>query len=351
MNSKNLLVVMFITGATLLSSCGKSGAGEEGQSDATRNNRVVSVRVETLTSTPFSQTVNLTGTVKALEDVLLSPEEGGIVREWRVEKGQAVQPGTVLALLSDDVVRPTYEGALAQYNTSELTYQKQKSVFEEQAVSEWQLKTSEYARDAAKSQSDVMRARLERTRVRSPISGILEDRMVDVGEMAPPGIPMARIVNSARIKLVVNIPEVHSGSISLGSRVTFSVVAYPGDTFSGRVTFVGSAISPDNRTFPVEVEMPNPGRKLKPEMIARVKVMQSESRPVLLVREEIVQNLDRSKLVVFVEEGGVARERAVAVGGRDGAMVEIRSGLREGDRIIVSGYQLVAEGQPVSILE
>lgn len=347
MKSKNLFAVMFITGTILMSSCGKSGAGEEGQSDATRNKRVVSVRVDTLKATRFSETISLTGTIKAVEDVLLSPEEGGVVREWKVEKGQTVQAGTVLALLSDDVVRPTYEGALAQYNTTELTYQKQKSVFEEQAVSEWQLKTAEYARDAARSQSDVTHARLERTRLRSPISGTLEDRMVDAGEMATPGIPIARIVNSARIKLHVNIPELYSGSISLGSRVSFSVVAYRGEEFSGRVTFVGSAISPDNRTFPVEVEMLNPGRKLKPEMIARVKIMQSEPRPALLVREEIVQNLDRDKLVVFVEETGIARERTVVVGGRDGAMVEIRSGLREGDRIIVSGYQLVADGQPV----
>lgn len=351
MNSKDLLAVIFFAGAMAMSSCGKSGADEEAQNDASRNHRVVNVRVDTLKAAPFSETISLTGTVKALEDVLLSPEEGGIVREWKVEKGQGVQAGTVLVLLGDDVVRPIYEGALAQYNTSELTYQKQKSVFEEQAVSEWQLKTSEYARDAARSQADVMRARLERTRVRSPITGILEDRMVDAGEMAPPGVPMARIVNTARIKLVVNIPELYSGSIALGSRVSFSVVAYPGDAFSGRVTFVGSAISPDNRTFPVEVEMPNPGRKLKPEMIARVKVMQSEPRPALLVREEIVQNLDRNKRVVFVEEGGIAKERVVTVGGRDGAMVEIRSGLREGDRIIVSGHQLVADGQPVSILE
>jgi RND family efflux transporter MFP subunit len=289
--------------------------------------------------------------VKAVDDVLLSPEEGGVVKEWKVEKGQQVSKGTVLVVLSDDILKPTYESALAQYNSSELTFQKQQKVFTEQAVSEWQMKTAEYARDATRAQADIMHARLERTKLRSPISGVLDDRLVDMGEMAAPGVPIARVVNMDRVKVVINVPERYAGVLKRGTSVAFSVIAYPGEVFKGKIQFIGSAISSDNRTFPVEAELSNPGRKLKPDMIARVKIIQESRASALLLNEEIVQHVDNDRLVVYVEHGGRAQERSVQLGSREGDRVEILSGLAAGDRVIISGYQNVVDGQAVQVTE
>jgi RND family efflux transporter MFP subunit len=300
---------------------------------------------------PFTATIQLTGTVKAVDDVLLSPEEGGVVKEWKIDKGQQVSKGTVLAVLNDDVLKATYESALAQYNSSELTFQKQQNVFAEQAVSEWQLKTAEYGRDAARAQADIMHARLERTRLRSPISGVLDDRLVDMGEMASPGLPIARVVNMDRMKIAISVPERYAGMLRRGTNVTFTVTAYPGEVFRGKIQFIGSAISPDNRTFPVEAELSNPGRRLKPDMIARVKIIQESKSSSLLVSEEIVQRVDNERLIVYVEQSGRAKERLVQIGSREGDRVEILAGLAVGDRVIISGYQNVIDGQPVQVTE
>ena len=330
----------------ILMGCGGGGnKKEQAGSDA----RAVNVRVTVLKPEPFTATIQLTGTVKAVDDVLLSPEEGGVVKEWKIEKGQQVSKGTVLVVLNDDVLKPTYESALAQYKASELTFQKQQKVFTEQAVSEWQMKTAEYGRDATKAQADIMHARLERTRLRSPISGVLDDRLVDMGEMASPGVPIARVVNMDRIKVVISVPERYAGVLKRGTSVAFSVIAYPGEVFKGKIQFIGSAISPDNRTFPVEAELSNPGRKLKPDMIARVKIIQESKTSSLLLSEEIVQRIDNDRLVVYVEQGGRARERLVQIGSREGDRVEILSGLAIGDRVIISGYQNVIDGQPVQV--
>lgn len=312
--------------------------------------RVVHVEVRELRPRPFVETLHLSGSIKALEDVMIAPEEGGVVKEWRVEKGAYVRKGEVIVTLNDNVIKPSYEAALAQYKSAELTLEKQQKVFTEQAVSEWQLKTSEFNRDAAKAQADLMRARWERTCIRSPIDGILDDRSVDPGEMAAPGLPIARIVNIRTVKVLVNLPECYAGRIKLGSHLQLTVLAYPSEVFDGRVSFIGTAISPDNRTFPIEALVSNSAGKLKPEMIARVKIALAVQPRALLVEESIVQQVDRNKFVVYVENGGVAQERIVQLGGREGNLVEIVSGLQEGDRVIIRGFKEVADKQPVTVV-
>jgi len=329
-------------------SCGDSNADETPKTSDTRE-RAVTVSVQELAPESFTERIQLTGIVKAFDDVMISPEEGGVVSEWRAKKGQYVNKNDVIVILKDDLLRPSYEAADAQYKTSELTYQKQRSVYAEQAVSEWQVKTSEYGRDAAKAQAEVMRARLERTQLRSPVGGILDDRYVDEGEMASPGVPIARVVNISRVKILINVPERYAGSITSGTPVTMNVIAYPGEEFAGKISYIGATVSPDNRTFPVEVVIPNPGRKLKPEMIGKVYVLQAVKKKALLVDGDVIQQVDRQKYVVYVEKDGKAIEKTVQLGGHGGGKVEIIAGLETGDRIITSGYQSVADGQRVVV--
>ncbi len=343
----SLLIALFFI-AIFLNRCGDSSLDEA----AMKNHngvREIAVTVQELQLRPFSETLQLSGTIKAYDDIMLSPEEGGVVKEWKYEKGQFVPRGATIVQLNDDVIKPGYDAAFVQYKSSELTYQKQQQVYSEQAVSEWQLKTTEYGRDAAKAQSDLMHARWQRTRISSPVSGILDERYADKGEMAPPGVPIARIVNLRSVKVSVSVPERYAGSIKLGSLISLTVLAFPKTVFSGRVSYVGAAINADNRTFPIESIISNPGTKLKPEMIAKAKISLSSLRNALLIEEEILQQIDRNKLVVYVENGGKAQERVVQLGGRQDNLVEIISGLKAGERIITSKFEEITDGQPVVV--
>jgi RND family efflux transporter MFP subunit len=326
--------------------CGTSDA-KEGQ--ATESLDVVNVRVQEVRPTRFADLIQVPGTVEAYQDVELSPQEGGVIKEWAVRKGQWVKKGDILCILNDDVTKANYDAAIARYKIAELNYEKQKNVYDENVISELQYKSAMYNRDAAKAQADLMAARLERTRVRSPIDGVLNDRFREAGEYAPSAVPVAHVVNVGSIKVVADVSERYAGTISVGDEATVIPDAFPQDSLNGKVIFVGAAVSANNRTLPIEIAISNPGRKLKPEMITRVRIIRAVRPDAVIVDQNIIQQVDRNRHVVYIEVDGKAEERTVRLGGRRGNLVEITDGLKIGDRLIVSGYQRLVNGQAVVI--
>jgi membrane fusion protein (multidrug efflux system) len=295
--------------------------------------------------------IQVAGTVKASEDANLSPEEGGVVKEWRAKKGQTVKKGDLVIVLRDEVIKAGYDAAIAQYKMAELNLEKQQKVFDEQGISELQMKNLEYTRDAAKANADLMKARWERTQIRAPFDGIVDNIVPNEGDFAPPGMPVARVVNTSTIKIQADIPEMYSGSVTVGSAAIVTFDALPGDTLRGKVNFVGSTVSSANRALQVEIVVVNPYRKIKSEMVAKVKILRGTKPNALLVSENLVQLVDRDRTIVYVENNGKAEERRLKLGGRQGIMVEVLEGLNAGDHLIVSGYQKVINGTPVIVTQ
>lgn len=335
----------------LVSSCGQSDARTEAPGQDAEPVPAIQVRIEEVHLTPFMDAVRVTGIVKGREDVMLSPEEGGVVKEWLVEKGSPVRAGQVLAVLKDEVLAAGYEAALAQYKLADLTVRKQREVYRQKGISELQFRNLEYTRDAAKAQADLAKARLDRTRLRSPIDGVLNDRFADAGEFAPPGVPLAHVVDARSVKIAAEVSERYAPGLAAGMQATIIPDAFPGDTLVGRVSFVGEAVNASNRTVPVEIVIANPGAKLKPEMIARVSIVRSNGARTILVDERVVQLVDRGTMIVFVENNGTAEQRQVRIGTRQGSLVEIVEGLKPGDRLITSGFQRLVNGQPVAVAD
>jgi len=343
------IAVLAVTLPLILASCGESDAQTDGAGLQERASQAVTVRVEEVQLSPFADVIQVTGIVKGREDVMLSPEEGGVVKQWLVEKGADVREGQILGILRDEVLEAGFNAAYAQYKLADINYEKQKEVYRQKGISELQFQSLQYTRDAAKAQADIARARLERTRLRSPIDGIFNDRYANEGEFAPPGVPVAHVLDIRSVKIRAEVSERLAGSLSVGSHATIVPDAFPMDTVEARIQYVGAAVSSSNRTIPVEFAIKNPDMKLKPEMITRVRIVRSDRAKAILVDERVVQLVDRETLVVFVETNGVAQQRLVRIGSRQGERVEVVQGLRPGDKLIISGYQRLVDGQPVTV--
>jgi len=348
MNSKTqiLLVIVVLLSCLILTSCGKSGTD-----NSAAKVQPINVKIEVLKPMRLVDAIQVAGTVKASEDVNMTPEEGGVVKEWKAKKGQAVKKGDLICVLKDEVIKAGYDAAEAQYKMADLNLEKQQKVFDQQGISELQLKNLMYGRDAAKANADLMKARWERTQLRSPFDGIVDNTIPNAGDFAPPGVPIARIVNTSIIKIQADVPELYSGSVLPGTQAIITFDAVPNDTLNGKVGFVGSTVSASNRALQVEIVLPNPRQKIKPEMVAKVKLLRETKANAILVSENIVQLVDRDRSIVYVENAGKAEERRVKLGGRQGNLVEVLEGLNAGDHLIVTGFQKVLNGSPVIVTQ
>ncbi len=342
---------------SLLALLGLWGCGGAQAEDATQEDefvRVINVEVNTVEPMTFTETIRLTGSVQANQDVMISAEESGVLREIMVEKGNRVRAGQEIFRLDDDLLSAQVEQARAMAALARETWERRKRLYEEDQVgSELVYLEAKYAAEQAAANLRLLEERLERTVIRAPIAGVLDSREIEVGSMVGAGTPVARIIDNDPVKITAGVPERYAPDVRTGARadVTFDVLA--GEVFTGDITYVGVAVNPRNRTFPVELVLPNPGGMIKPEMVANLELVRRSMDEAVVIPQEALVRTETGFVVFLVEEGEdgrLAREQEVQVGPGQGNQVRIVSGLSAGDRLIVVGQHSVAAGDRVNVV-
>lgn len=341
--------------AGTLAACGDAQAGgppEDGEPASFV--RVVNVEVQEVVPERFVEEIRMTGTVLANRDVTVSAEESGAVRRILVEKGNRVRAGQAILRLDDTILSAQVDQARAAAELARETWERRRRLWEEEQVgSELAYLEARYTAEQADANLRTLEERLARTVIRAPIEGILEDRMVEIGALLSPGMPVARIVDADPVKIRAGVPERYAPDVRIGAglEVTFDVLPDAGGP--GQVSYVGAAVDPGSRTFPVEVEMPNPGGLIKPEMVAAVALERRALDGVVVVDQESLVRLEGGYMTFVVEGEGdeaVARSRPVVLGPSQANRVVIREGLTPGERLIVTGHRSVADGDRVRIV-
>lgn len=174
--------------------------------------------------------------------------------------------------------------------------------------------------------------------VRSPISGIITEKHAIVGELSDPSKSLYTVADLSSLWVLVDIHEKDLAKVRRGQAATVIVGAFPDQKFRGRITYLADLVDEATRTVKARVEVPNPGRKLKPEMFATVELaLAADAPPVLAVPEEAVQEVDGKKMIFVAEKETEFEPRAVELGRASGGLVEVVSGLKEGERYAVKG--------------
>lgn len=201
----------------------------------------------------------------------------------------------------------------------------------------------------AQAALQLARVRLEKTIVRAPVAGLIQRRHVDTGEYVRAGQPLADIVDIRRIKVKVSVPERDVVHLRPGSEVAVFFDAL-GRRRLGRVIFCAPAADPRTLTFRTELALDNPDGAIRPGMVCRVTLVRNRLERAVLVPIFAVMKHER-EYVVFVEEGGRAREQPVRLGFFVGNRVVVEEGLRFGDRLIVAGHRDLSDGARVRVVE
>lgn len=331
---------------------GKVSAGTEAKASASTSSLT---RVETLELSPtsFEDIVTLTGSVEALNDATLSAQASGTITRL-AGRGDQISNGGRVAQIDPREEQASLDQLQAQFNLAKDRLERQRPLYRDSIISaiEFEQIQSEYNR--TKAALAEARQRVDKTRVTSPFGGTVEERFVERGEQVSPGTQIARVVNTDRVRVRAGVPERYANDIQRGTSVRLDFRRYGGEIRSSEVTFAGQAISPDTRTFPIEVELRNTDGRLKPEMVASVRITRSERSDALVVpRTSVVRDELGTHLFVASPQGEVhvVEKRNVVIGASYGERAMVSSGVNAGEFVVVAGQNNVAPGDSVNVTQ
>lgn len=195
---------------------------------------------------------------------------------------------------------------------------------------------------------DEVGLKFEKAPVESPLAGVVGRVYVDRGASVTPQTPVALVVNMENMRVRLDVPEKYLPAVSVGQAAEMSVDAWPGQIFIGKIVKVSPVVDIATRTAPVEIWLANADARLKPGMFCRAKLVLEEKKNVPVVPKEAVMGKAPATFVYVVEKG-VAKERAIRLGIRDGADYEVLEGIRQGDSVVVLGQQRLRDGLAVRL--
>jgi len=363
--------------AVLVGGCGEGGKTEAVQpadknKPAGEANHAPEVRpqivVEEVQLKPLAGDLSLPGKVQYSEDryaKVSSPLVGRVV-EVRAKLGDKVAAGQVLLSLESADLGAAYSDfvkAESDFQLSKRNYELANDLYETKAMSKKDLVQAE--NDFLKAQAEFRRTRerllalrvpaeeLDKPRterlitsrfdLKSPLAGTVVERNVTVGQMvgADPTQVLYTIADLNELQVVAEVYERDLSRVSKGVAVTVTVEAYPDETFSGTIVYVGDVVDPTTRTIKVRCNVTNRDLKLKPEMFARVRLRVGSSRPVLALPKEAVIEVGGQAYVFVQAADGRYVRRPVVTGTMSGDTIQIREGLQSGERVVVKGALLL----------
>jgi membrane fusion protein (multidrug efflux system) len=353
----------------ILHACGKkeNKAPEE---------KVVSVKAQVAEKRSVRPYIETTGSLNPFEEVVVSAEVEGIIRDLKVEEGTAVSRGMLLAAISEidyelDLKRA--EAALKQAEASlsntSLEFRRKEALYKEQLVTQQQfddittrLSLAEAELERAKSTLSLAKQKLLKTKIYSPIDGFVKEKKVAVGNYAKNGSNLFVLIKNKPLKLIFTVSEKDIDRLKKNQDVIFRVDAFGERQFKGKVSVVYPSLDEKTRSLQVEALTPNPDGMLKPGLFAKVILYTGEAKESILI-PSIALLYEGEQVRVFVSEGGVAKSRVVKIGqqyklaasapGGESNIVEyteILEGIVEGETIITVGQQNLSENTKIKII-
>jgi RND family efflux transporter MFP subunit len=351
-SSSLALVGALLAAAVVTAGCGNGEAPATAEA-ATQQRPATRVETLVLEPTSFTDEIELTGTVEAVNDATLSAQATGTVMSI-VELGTAVQEGERIAQLDATEAQAALEQAQARYELTQDRYERQEPLYRDSIITALEFEQVRSERTQARAALAQAEKRLRNTRVTAPFAGTVEERFVQPGEQVAPNDPVARVIDVQPAKVVAGVPERYAGDIEKGNELRIQFQSARLGERTGTVTFVGSAIDPDSRTFTIEATIANADRTIKPEMVTQIRLDRTTIEDALVIPRPAVVRDEAGTHVYTLERTdstAIARKRDIVLGPSTGARVAVESGLQAGDEVVVVGQTNLAPGQPVEVTD
>ncbi|WMI66903.1 efflux RND transporter periplasmic adaptor subunit [Aestuariibaculum sp. YM273] len=304
----------------------------------------------------FNHTLEIQGNVTTKNLLVITPEYNGILTNVYVKEGQKVSKGQLLAKIDDGGLSQQLAQLKIQTDLAKTTFERQKRLWEQNIGSEIQYLQAKSSYESQTEAVNQLEQQVAKTKVTAPFSGTIDDVITEQGSVVAAGqSQLMRLVNLDDMYIETDIPERYIADVTKGKNV---VVDFPilGTTVETKIRQAGDYINPNNRTFKVEIGIPNKDKSIKPNLTARLKINDYTNENALLIPQSIISENANGEQYVYVISNkndkniGVANRVIITTGKTQGDVIEVLSGIENGTEIVQEGARSVKDGQSVQII-
>jgi len=352
---------------TLLAGCGSSGSEpkkmhspEESRAPAAVHADVVEVR-----RGDVSRPLVITGTILPAQESNIGAKIAGRIERILVEEGMPVRQGAIIFRMEQrelDMAEKAARAGLAMaeaslreatltlenvtrdkermarlYETRTISRQKYDDITTAHALALNRIDLAKAHQSEADANLNLALQRLRDAAVTAPFSGMVVKKYVNEAEVVGAGVPVIAIMNIDRVKAEVEIPENHLTVVRRGAAVDVALDALSQEVFRGTVSRLNTRVNPQSRSFKAEIDIANPGQRIKPGMFARITIATDIVRNAIVLPSRALVTDERGNAAVFVVKNDRAVSRRIRPGLADDSLIEVREGLTAGERVVVAG--------------
>jgi RND family efflux transporter MFP subunit len=303
----------------------------------------------------FNHFVELQGDVDTKQNLVIYPEFSGVLSQVYVKEGQRVNKGQILAKIDDGGLSQQLAQLKIQAELAKTTFERQKRLWDQKIGSEIQYLQAKSTYEAQQQAVNQLEQQVGKTNVRAPFSGIIDDVITEQGSVVAPGqSQLFRIVNLDDMYIETDVPERYMTDITKGKdvKVNFPVL---GKEMDAKIRQAGNFINPANRTFKVEVAIPNKDMSIKPNLTAKLKINDYTNNKAILIPQSIISENAEGQQYIYTttdKTDSLAKAKRVIIktGKTQGDVIEVLSGIENNAEIIKEGARSVKDGQTVKVI-
>ena len=295
----------------------------------------------------FADNLTLSGTLEANEEIEVRSEVSGVVEQINFEEGGFVTKGQALLKVNDIELRAQLRQVQTAQGLSSENARRAKLLLEKEAISQEEFDVANAEYKSAQAQVQLIQAQISKTTIRAPFSGKIGLRSISKGSYISPTTLIAKLVNTAQLKITFSIPEKYAQTMKLNQSLTFTTSGSK-EIYNAKIYAIEPAIEIESRTLKIRAITVNKDGKLIPGTFANVSLPLEKLENALLVPTEALIPIQNGKKI-FISENGKAKEIIVETGARTDKNILIISGLKAGDTILTSGVMSLKNDSPVKV--
>lgn len=304
----------------------------------------------------FDHFLELQGNVQTKQNLVIYPEFTGTLTNVYVKEGQRVKKGQILAKIDDGGLSQQLSQLQIQADLAKTTFERQERLWNENIGSEIQYLQAKSSYERQQQAVNQLKSQLAKTNVTAPFSGVIDDVITDQGSVVSPGMSqLMRIVNLDNMYIETDVPESYITSVTEGKtvKINFPVL---GKTIEGQIRQAGNFINPANRTFKVEIAVPNTDKTIKPNLTAKLQINDYSNDNAILIPQSIIsENANGEQYIYIISElndknEGEVNRIIIETGKAQGDIIEVTSGIDKQVEVIKEGARSVKDGQLVKVI-